>query len=64
MIKMRIAELRTQRDMSARELARATGISKSTILRIEQNEVDPKLSALLKIAEVLNVHITELYETR
>ena len=61
MIRMRIAELRRKRDMTARELARATGISKSTILRIEQNEVDPKLSLLLKIATVLDVPITELY---
>lgn len=48
--------------MSARQLARLTGISKTTILRIEQNEVDPKLSTIIAIANALNVLVIDLFE--
>jgi transcriptional regulator with XRE-family HTH domain len=63
-IRIKLDKIRQERGISLREMAEHTGISKSTIQRIEQNEVDPHLSSLVAIAKFLNVPITNLFEVR
>jgi len=49
-----------ERDISAAELSRATGISKSRISRYLSAKYEPKADALGRIAEVLNVNLVWL----
>jgi transcriptional regulator with XRE-family HTH domain len=56
----KIRRLRRQRKMTREKLAFENDLSKPTITRLERNEFDPKLSTLLKIAQGLDVKISEL----
>ncbi|MBN1842665.1 MAG: helix-turn-helix domain-containing protein [Deltaproteobacteria bacterium] len=59
---LRIKELRTKRGLSQAELAKLVGVTPSTISQVEANIIYPSLPALLKMAEVLSVDITSLFE--
>jgi transcriptional regulator with XRE-family HTH domain len=56
----KIKEIRQQRKMTREKLAFENDLSKPTVTRLERNEFDPKLSTLLKIAQGLDVKISEL----
>lgn len=43
------------------QLAKMTGISSSHLNYIEKNEKEPTISVLVRIAQVLNIKIDELY---
>ena len=64
MIIMKISQIRYARHISVETLAKRSGVSQSTITRIENNMEDPRLSTLVAIAKALHVHITDLYEER
>ncbi len=53
---------RTKRFMTQEVLAHAAGISQKQLSKIENNEVDPRFSTILKLAEVLEVEPSELVE--
>lgn len=57
----RIKELREKRGLSQGDLAKATGLSQSTISQVEREEKDPSLSTLQKISDALSVHIAMLF---
>lgn len=57
----RLAYLRERRNLTQQELAKAAGISQSTIAHIENGKKDPSLSTLKKIAKALDVHIALLF---
>ena len=59
----RLRRLRTQRDVSLTALAEATGISKSTLSRLESGGRRPGLELLLPIAVALQVPVDELIGT-
>jgi transcriptional regulator with XRE-family HTH domain len=59
---LRIKELRNKRGFSQGELAKLVGVTPSTISQVEANIIYPSLPALLKIAEVLSVDITSLFQ--
>lgn len=59
--KSKIYELRAAKGWTDDELARAAGISKSTVNRIENNMVSPTLDTLVMLSEALNCNISELY---
>ena len=59
---LRIKELRTKRGLSQAELAKLVGVTPSTISQVEANIIYPSLPALLKMAEVLSVDITSLFQ--
>ena len=59
---LRIKELRIKRGLSQAELASLVGVTPSTVSQVEANIIYPSLPALLKMAEVLSVDITSLFQ--
>ncbi len=59
---LRIKELRIKRGLSQAELAKLVGVTASTISQVEANIIYPSLPALLKMAEVLAVDISSVFE--
>lgn len=57
-----LAKLRKAKDLSQQELASLAGVSQATISRLEQNEHDPSLQMLGKLARALEVDLRELLE--
>ncbi len=57
----RITYLRERRNLTQADLAKAAGVSQSTIAHIENGKKDPSLSTLKKIAEALGVHMAVLF---
>ena len=58
----RLKELRTRQGLSQSDLARQVGVTASTISQVEGNLIYPSLPALLKLAEVLNVEVGQLFQ--
>ncbi|MBE1564082.1 helix-turn-helix domain-containing protein [Nonomuraea africana] len=56
----RLKRLRTERGVTLAELAEATGISKSTLSRLESGQRRPNLELLLPIAQAHQVPLDEL----
>ena len=56
----RVRRVRTQRDITLTGLASATGISKSTLSRLESGQRKPSPELLLPIAEALRIPLEEL----
>ncbi len=56
----RLKQLRAQRDVTLTELAAATGISKSTLSRLESGQRKPSLELLLPIAQAHRIPLDEL----
>jgi transcriptional regulator with XRE-family HTH domain len=56
----RLKQLRNQRDVTLTELAAATGISKSTLSRLESGQRKPSLELLLPIAQAHRIPLDEL----
>jgi transcriptional regulator with XRE-family HTH domain len=57
----RLRELRQDRGMSMRSLARASGLSTNALSMIERSRTSPSVSTLYKIAEALGVPITAFF---
>ena len=49
-----IKRLREEKNISIRELARLSGVDKSTIIRLERGETIPSQITILKISRALN----------
>lgn len=62
MIKMLIWQRRIEEDVTLVELAKLTGISKSTLNNFENEKTSPNLNQLEKISVALNCEITDLFE--
>ena len=56
----RLKRVRTQRDVTLTELAAATGISKSTLSRLESGQRKPSLELLLPIAQAHGIALDDL----
>lgn len=61
---LRLKELRTKRGLSQTELAKLVGVTPSTISQVESDMIYPSLPALLKIAEVLSVDVSTLFQEK
>lgn len=61
-MKIKIKEIRENKNMTLLELSKKTGISKSHLNYIERGIKEPTLSVLVKIAIALEVNESELYE--
>jgi transcriptional regulator with XRE-family HTH domain len=59
----RVREQRVKRFMTQEQLARTAGISLRQVVRIERNEVEPRFSTILKLAEALGVEPSELVDS-
>lgn len=58
---LRIAEIRRERGLQQAELAEAAGLRAATISEIETGKENPRLETLERIAEVLRVHVRDLF---
>lgn len=61
---IKLKEIRKKYNMSIRELAKKTGISKSHLQYVENGEREPTISMLVRIAVALNIDEKELYEVK
>jgi transcriptional regulator with XRE-family HTH domain/KaiC/GvpD/RAD55 family RecA-like ATPase len=61
---LRLKELRTKRGISQTDLAKLVGVTPSTISQIESNMIYPSLPGLIKIAEVLTVEVSSLFQEK
>lgn len=57
---MRLKQLRTEREMSQRELAAKAGTSREYLTRLEAARQDPTLGMLEKLAKALKVPVEKL----
>jgi len=57
----RIQELREERDMSMRALARASGLSPNAISVIERGLSSPSVSTLYKLADAMDIPVTVFF---
>ncbi|WP_406844760.1 helix-turn-helix domain-containing protein [Flavobacterium soyae] len=57
-----IRQLREKKNMSQRDLANDSNITKSLIGRIERAEVNTTVKSLIKIANALNIEFKELID--
>ena len=57
----RLRELRQERDLSMRALARASGLSANALSMIERGRTSPSVSTLYKLADAMAVPITAFF---
>ena len=57
-----VREQRVKMFMTQEQLARMAGISLRQIVRIERNEVEPRFSTILKLADALGVEASKLVD--
>jgi transcriptional regulator with XRE-family HTH domain len=57
----RLRELRQERGMSMRALARASGLSTNALSMIERSRTSPSVSTLYKLANAMNIPITAFF---
>ncbi|WP_435244966.1 helix-turn-helix domain-containing protein [Streptomyces tendae] len=56
----RIADLRTAAHYTQEQFCEATGLSRSTLQRIESGDGDPRYSELMRMAAVLDTRVAVL----
>ena len=60
----RLEEARKLLGLSRNELAEAVGVHYQTIGYIERGEYNPSLSLALRLAEILNVEVSEIFASK
>ena len=50
--------------MSQQELAQLVGVRRETIVHLENNRYNPSLEMALKIADIFNCHVEELFQLK
>jgi transcriptional regulator with XRE-family HTH domain len=58
----RLKTLRTRQGLSQTGLAKMVGVTPSTISQVESNLIYPSLPALFKMAEVLSINVSALFQ--
>ncbi|HBP86125.1 MAG TPA: XRE family transcriptional regulator [Nitrospiraceae bacterium] len=57
---MNLKALREQRGLSVRKLGELAGVHYVSIVKMETGKLDPRLSTLQRLADALNVSVSEL----
>lgn len=57
-----VRSIRTRRGMRLKDLAEASGLSASFLSQVEQGQSDISVGRLIRLAQALNVHMTDLVE--
>ena len=57
----KVKELRKQAGLRQEDLARMLGVSRQTIIAIENNKYDPTLVLAMKLAHLLGQHVDEIF---
>lgn len=60
-LKNAIRRLRFERNMTQEELALRVGVSRQTVMSIEQGRTNPSVLLALKIARALSSEVTEVF---
>ncbi|MBE7628440.1 helix-turn-helix transcriptional regulator [Tenacibaculum piscium] len=58
---LRLKELLKEKSITGKELVKSIGITETSLSRIIKGDQQPRFELLLKIADVLNVDIKELF---
>ena len=61
-IRNQIRELRAARDMTQQELAERIGVTRQTVIAIEQDRYSPSLETAFKVALVLGVSLEQCFQ--
>ena len=61
-IRNQIRELRAARDMTQQELADKVGVTRQTVIAIEQDKYSPSLETAFKVAFELGVKIDQCFQ--
>lgn len=61
-IRNRIRELRAMREMTQQELADQIGVTRQTVIAIEQDKYSPSLETAFKVALALGVSLEQCFE--
>lgn len=61
-MKINLRELRKQNNLSIYELERLSGVDKSTISRIENNEMIPTVLIMCRLCNALHVTLDEMVD--
>ena len=61
---VQLLRLRQERGLSLRALAKECGLSVNAINRIERGESSPTVSSLLRLAQALNVQVSEFFKAK
>ena len=62
-MKILLEQIMYSKNVSLRQLSSRTGVSKSTIQRIANNEISPRLDTLEKLAIGFKCRMTDLFES-
>ena len=57
-------EYREAKKSSQQELAQLVGVRRETIVHLENNRYNPSLEMALKIAEIFDCHVEELFQLK
>ena len=60
-MKNNIKELRKNRKLRQEDLAEKLGVTRQTIIAIENNKYDPTLELAMKISEFFGVSVNEIF---
>ena len=63
-MKNNIKELRKNRKMRQEDLAEKLGVTRQTIIAIENDKYDPTLELAMKISEFFGVSVNEIFHLR
>ena len=62
-MKILLGDIMYERNLTARQVEIMTGVSKSTVSRIANNQIVPRLDTLEELARGLHIKISDLYES-
>ncbi len=60
-MKNRVKELRKQAGLRQEDLAREVGVTRQTIIAIENDKYNPTLELAMKISRFLGLHVDEIF---
>ena len=63
-MKNNIKELRKRRKLRQEDLAEILGVTRQTIIAIENNKYDPTLELAMKISEFFEVTVNEIFKLK
>ena len=63
-MKNNIKELRKSKKLRQEELAEILGVTRQTIIAIENNKYDPTLELAMKISEFFEVTVNEIFKLK
>ena len=61
-IRNQLRELRAKRDMTQQELADRVGVTRQTVIAMEQEKYSPSLETAFKVAVVLGVPLDQCFQ--